>query len=382
MQLKEKLHRLSMQNRTRTRMPLSKRDANLITIDGRVALNFASNDYLGLIKEPSITQALIEGARRYGVGSASSSLICGYFDSQKQVEEAFAEWLGVDRTLYFNSGYLANLGVLTTLADRNTTLLSDKYCHASLLDGITLSRARHHRYAHHDMQALEHLAQQKKPDVIVTESIFSMEGHITDLSKLRNIAKQSGATLILDDAHGLGILGQHGRGILEHDPHLQQQNTCVIAPLGKAFNAIGAIVAGQKDRIEAILQTASTYRYTTALPPALACALNAALIRVKKDHWRREVLYERIDYFKKEALLRDLPLTSSDRSPIQSILVGDNPRVLKLQKSLLHAGFFVACIRPPTVPQGKARLRISLNCLHTPKDILLLLNTLHQELTS
>ncbi len=375
-----KLAYLDTQARRRSRPIIDSRDDNLIAIDHQNYINFASNDYLGLIKHPKITSTFLKAANQYGFGSGSSGVVSGYFDIQCELEKKFAKWLQVDRTILFNSGYLANIGVIGSLAWRSCTILSDRLCHASILDGIHLSRAKHYRYQHNSINHLKMLSEKKAPDIIITESLFSMEGDIAPIQEIMMLAKQCRANVIIDDAHGIGILGQHGRGISEHANITQDQFTCLVSPLGKAFNGMGAIVAGKEDIIEPILQFARSYRYTTALPPAICAGLLTVLDVVIDETWRRDKLNEIIHFFNEQANDKGLKIVSSDTTPIRSIIIGDNQKVTQLQQKLLANGFYTAAIRPPTIPENSARIRISLNCLHTQQQVSCLLNHISEYL--
>lgn len=353
----------------RRRYPFSDRKANLIKYQSKTYLNFSSNDYLGLENHPDIKESIQQGVEKYGFGSSASCLVSGYSQMHEAVENQFSEWLGVDRTLLFSSGYHANLGVITSFATRQNTIFSDKFCHASILDGIQLSRAKHFRYAHNNISHLSNLCLRHKPDFLITESVFSMEGDIAPISQLVELAQTHHAGLILDDAHGIGVLGQKGKGILEYAKIHPSQITCLILPLGKAFNGMGGMVAGQSEIIEHILQFARSYRYTTGLPPAVCSGLLASLKLVSQEAWRREKLQENIFNFNQSAQKQGLALISSEPTPIRSINLKDNKLVLKVQEGLLEDGFYVSAIRPPTVPQNTARIRISLNALHSKKQI-------------
>jgi 8-amino-7-oxononanoate synthase len=367
--VQEKLEDWEHQSLSRTRLTISRTEANQVTVNSLPCIHFCKNDYLGLGKHPKIIEATIQGLQHYGLGSGASSVVAGYYSSQQKCEEEFAEWLGVDRAILFSSGYLANLGVMATLADRSCTVFSDKMSHASLLDGIQLSRAKHYRYRHRDLVDLSRLAQFKKPDLIISEGVFSMEGCMAPLKSLIEIADQYQASVIIDDAHGIGVLGEEGRGICEHSGIDPRKLACLIAPMGKAFNAMGAMVAGRAEIIEAILQFTRTYRYSTALPPAIAEGILATLHVIKVERWRREKLKDLIHFFTEKALEKGLVLSSTECTPIKSIIIGDSQRVVALQKHLLHQGFFVSCIRQPTVPKNSARVRICLNYDHTPVQI-------------
>lgn len=341
-------------------------------------INFCSNDYLGIRQHPRILQAFSAGASKYGLGSGSSALIGGYYPVHAELEERFAKFFQRDSAILFNSGYHANIGVITALANRNRRIFVDRFCHASILDAIVLSRAKYRRYAHNNTENLCHfLAKEScQHSLIISESIFSMEGDLAPVAELANIAKKYQSTLIIDDAHGVGVLGHYGKGICEQAGLSQEQVPVLVAPLGKAFGGLGAIVAGSSELIDSLVQFSRTYRYTTALPPAIAYAVLQALQIVATEIWRRERLNELIAFFCREAGQRELPLLSSSQTPIQAILIGDNERVMTIKNQLHSAGIAVAAIRPPTVPVNTARLRISLSCEHTEKQILRLLDLL------
>lgn len=344
-------------------------DKNEICVSGQTCLDFSSNDYLGLKKHPRILDALIQACQTHGFGSGASAFISGYSSLHAEVEVSFAQWLGVEAAVLFGSGYAANIGIIGALSQRDDTILSDKLCHASLLDGIVLSRANHIRYPHHGLAHLETLLKKHTPQLMVTESIFSMEGDIAPISQLAHLAKQYHCGLIIDDAHGIGVLGQTGKGVSEHFELNSDDYTCLVMPLGKAFNAMGAMVAGSKTVVETIVQFAKSYRYSTALPPAVGFAIQTTLAVIQQESWRQQRLEENILHFIACAEARGLTLHTADRTPIKSILVSGNEQVVSLQHWLFSKGFYVSAIRPPTVPKHKARLRISLNAQHTLEQI-------------
>lgn len=353
---------------------------NRIFLDGNRVVNFSSNDYLGLSSHPEITASFSNSAKKYGFGSGSSALICGYSDAHAELEEAFAKWLNVDTAIFFNSGYMANSGVISAICDRSDIIFSDKLCHASILDGIQLSRSKHIRYKHCDPQHLTQLSKANKPNLIVTESVFSMEGDIAPIKNIAEIAKHHQSGLLIDDAHGIGWLGNNGGGICEHQNITQEQFSCLILPLGKAFNGIGSIVAGQNSVIESVLQFSKTYRYTTALPAAICATLKKSLQVIIDEQWRRVQLKNNIRFFLDYAKLKELTLSSHDETPIKSILIRNNEKTHKIQEILLSNGFYTSSILPPTVPKNSARLRISLNCHHTESQIIALLDCVAGEL--
>ena len=363
----------------RQRYTVAGREDGAITIQNETLINFSSNDYLNISQHEGVKKAYEEGVRRYGLGSGASALVSGYSVAHQQLEEAFAKFINRPKALLFNSGYHANLGVLTTFANKNTVIVADKLCHASLTDGALLTRATYRRYRHNDVEhAKEIIEKSNKQPLLISESVFSMEGDIAKISHLAQLAKEYQAMLMVDDAHGIGVLGQQGKGISEHFQLNTDAIPCLITPLGKALGGLGAIVSGTQDVIEALVQLARTYRYTTALPAALCHAMLSALKIIEKESWRRQQLQSLVRFFIKECHHRQLVLSSEDETPIKSIVIGSSREALLLQKKLYQHHFFVACIRPPTVPPHTARLRISLNCVHTEQHITQLLDLIKE----
>jgi 8-amino-7-oxononanoate synthase len=368
--LHQKNQRWAQQGRTRIRTVVERgKTANQLHVNGKTYVDFASNDYLGLNQHPHITAELACAVQRYGLGSAASAWVTGYSKEHARLEAQFAEWLQVDRALLFNSGYHANLGILSALVGRSDCVFSDKLCHASLLAGIALSRAHHVRYRHNDFEHVQQLAKQRRPHLLVTESIFSMEGDVAPIHDLFALAEQYQCGLLIDDAHGIGVLGATGAGIKEYCALSAHPLMCFILPLGKAFNGCGAVVAGSHTVIETLVQFAKTYHYTTALPPAFCVALQSALQVIQKETWRREQLQANILFFTHYAQAKGLTRSSAEISPIQPLCVTDNQQLRQLQEELAEQGFYVAAIRAPTVPDQRPRLRISLNSLHTTDQI-------------
>ena len=378
LQSKNSLASLDQHTRLRKRRVVSARTSQAYTIDNKSLINFAGNDYLGLAQDDRIQQSFINGIHEFGFGSTSSPMITGYSTAHQELEESFADFCGRERALFFNSGYHANLGVITTFANRHTPIIADKHIHASLIDAITLSRAPLYRYRHHDLNhaesiLLEHTRQQT---LLITESVFSMTGEITHAHKLSKLAKNNNATLIMDDAHGIGILGKHGRGITEHFNQNGHDIPLLISPFGKAVAGMGAMVSGSHDDIEYLLQHARTYCYSTAMPPAACRATQMALQIIRNETWRLEKLRALIQFFHDQAAARNIALIASDMTPIKCILTNNNEHALHLQHKLMTNGFFVAAIRPPTVPANASRLRISLSTAHTENEITTLLDIL------
>ncbi|ADC61482.1 8-amino-7-oxononanoate synthase [Allochromatium vinosum] len=337
-------------------------------VDGRPMLSFCGNDYLGLANHPEVIAALRDGAERWGVGSGAAHLVNGHSRAHQALEEALAAFTGRPRALLFSTGYMANLGVISALAGRTDTVFEDRLNHASLLDGALLSRARLRRYPHADAQALKRLIDSDPARLIVTDGVFSMDGDLAPLPELATIARDSGAWLMVDDAHGLGVLGHEGRGSLDHFGLGPEDVPILMGTLGKAFGTFGAFVAGSEELIETLIQSARSYIYTTATPPALAEATLASLAITRREHWRRERLTEWIERFRTGATRIGLNLMDSP-TPIQPILAGSAEQALAWSAALEAAGLLVTAIRPPTVPEGTARLRITLSAAHTADDI-------------
>lgn len=375
-QIKKRTQQYQAKSLARHRNITHKRNPqkNHIYINGKCCIDFSSNDYLSLGAHQKIKSSFQRAAKRYGVGSGSAAFVSGYSHECQKLEEQFSHWMQVDQAVMFNSGYHANIGVISALANRSSTVLSDKLCHASLLDGILLSRCKHYRYAHNNASHLRDLATQKKADLVITESIFSMEGDIAPIKEILNITRQLRSSLIIDDAHGIGIIGQHGRGIFEKEQLQQSDVLALILPLGKAFHGLGAMVVGRQEIISSIMQWAKSYRYSTMLPAAIYVALQSSLTVINEEPWRREQLASNIRFFLEYAADKAIPLSSTDITPIKSVLVGNSKTTLAAHDYLLSQQIFLPAILPPTVPPHKARLRVSLNTLHTEQQISYLLD--------
>ncbi|WP_264435481.1 aminotransferase class I/II-fold pyridoxal phosphate-dependent enzyme [Coxiella endosymbiont of Dermacentor marginatus] len=372
--IKSKLDRCAQNSLLRRRFVITDRGSNnLIGVNGQSCINFCNNDYLGLANHPAVKEAFVQGIQTYGVGSGSSALVSGHFKPQQQLEVKFSEFLLRDQAIFFNSGYMANLGVITSLSRNKDIILSDKFCHASLLDAIQLSKAQNYRFRHNNLEHFHYLLNLKKPNIVITEGVFSMEGDFSPLSAINHHIIGKNILFIVDDAHGIGILGKNGRGSCEKWGLTQLEIPCLITSLGKAFGCAGAIVSGRKDFIEAILQFSRSYRTTTALPPAICMAALKSVEIIQTEYWRRERLNELINFFIEQTESRGLQLISRDETPIKCLLVADNKRIQRIQEKMLEKGFFISCIRPPSVPKDTARIRISLNCLHTKEQIIQLL---------
>jgi len=347
-----------------------------VVVDGQPLLAFCSNDYLGLANHPEVIAAWQAGAERWGVGGGASHLVIGHSTPHHQVEEALAELTCRPRALLFSTGYMANLGAITALVGQGDTVLQDRLNHASLLDGGLLSGARFNRYLHNDAASLaKRLDKATGNTLVVTDGVFSMDGDLADLPALAEVARARGAWLMVDDAHGLGTLGAQGGGIVEHFGLGIEDVPVLIGTLGKACGTAGAFVAGSEELIEALVQFARPYIYTTSQPPALACATLKSLELLRRETWRREHLGALIRQFRLGAEAIGLTLMDSP-TPIQPILIGDSAQALRLSQMLRERGLLVTAIRPPTVPAGSARLRVTLSAAHSEAQVQLLLNAL------
>ena len=346
-------------------------------IDGRPMLNFSSNDYLGLAGHPEVVAALQRGASEYGVGSGAAHLVSGHSSAHHALEEELAEFTGRPRALLFSTGYMANLGVISALLGRGDNIYQDRLNHASLLDGGLLSRARLKRFPHARTEVLERqLQEQEKGEALVAvDGVFSMDGDIAPLDRLAPACRRHGAWLMVDDAHGLGVLGREGRGSLEHFGLNDGDVPILMGTLGKAFGTFGAFVAGSEQLIESLIQRARSYIFTTALPPAVAEATRSSLRLVREEGWRRERLGELIARFRERLAELGLPLMPSE-TPIQPILAGSSEQALAWSRLLEAKGLLVSAIRPPTVPEGGARLRITLSAAHSDRQLQRLLDAL------
>lgn len=348
-----------------------------IKVDGKEYVSFCSNDYLGLASHPQLVKAMQQGAERYGVGSGASHLITGHSHAHHALEQELAEFTGRQRALLFSTGYMVNLGTVAALLDRHDSVFEDKLNHASLIDAGRLSDARLLRYAHADIGSLSSQldSSDASTKLIVTDGVFSMDGDLAPLPELVKVSQQHNAMLMVDDAHGLGVIGKHGGGSPEHFGLDSDQVPILVGTLGKAFGTFGAFVAGSDDLIETLIQKARSYIYTTALPPAVAEATRAALQLVKTESWRREHLTSLIKRFRNGAAQQGLALMPSS-TPIQPLVVGEAEQAIAVSNALLDKGFLITAIRPPTVPDGSARLRITLSAAHSEDHVDRLLEAL------
>ncbi|ODS24279.1 8-amino-7-oxononanoate synthase [Candidatus Endobugula sertula] len=371
-----------VQNRYRQRYNMSTPQAVNVTVDQRAYLAFCNNDYLGLANHPASIVSMQQVAAQYGVGSGASHLVYGHSKIHHRLEKALAAFTDRERALLFSTGYMANLGVISALTGRGDTIYEDRLNHASLIDAGLLSQASVKRYRHNDLHQLESLlsADQAKRKLVVVDGVFSMDGDLAPLPELSALCSKYQAQLMVDDAHGFGVLGKQGGGCAEHFKLTVEQLPILVGTLGKSFGSFGAFVAGSDALIETLIQVARTYIYTTALPPAVAAATSTTLTLLQEESWRRDKLNDVIRYFRQGAKKLGLPLIpllpSQPMTPIQPILLGDDALVMSVAATLREQSILVGAIRPPTVPEGTARLRITLNVHHDQSDIDKLLDAL------
>ncbi|WP_455229993.1 8-amino-7-oxononanoate synthase [Geopseudomonas aromaticivorans] len=340
-----------------------------VVVDGQPLLAFCSNDYLGLANHPAVVRALQQGAEKWGVGGGASHLVVGHSQPHHALEEALAEFTGRPRALLFSTGYMANLAAVTALVGQGDSVLEDRLNHASLLDAGLLSGARFSRYLHNDADSLaKRLDKAEGNTLVVSDGVFSMDGDLADLPALCAEARKQGAWLMVDDAHGFGPLGASGGGIVEHFGLGIDEVPVLVGTLGKAFGTAGAFVAGSEELIETLIQFARPYIYTTSQPPAVACATLKSLELLRSEGWRREHLNALIARFRAGASALGLELMDSP-TPIQPILIGDSARAVEFSRLLRERGLLVGAIRPPTVPAGTARLRVTLSAAHSEAQV-------------
>ncbi len=370
--IQRQLLELQQQQRFRERHVVSGSSGSSLSVNGEMLLNFADNDYLGLRTHPQLAQACAQSAHDYGVGSGASALISGYSDQHQGLERELAEFLGYDKALLFSSGYLANQAVLSSLCQAGDGIFSDQLNHASLIDGCRLSRADVYRFEHANTEELSALLNKhvkvndSQQNFILSDGVFSMDGDCAAYVQLQALARQYSAMLIIDDAHGVGVMGANGRGSWEavgaDKPDL------LIGTLGKAFGTQGAYVAASEEIIDWLIQKARSYIYTTALAPPIAAATRASLQLIKEGSKLRQHLAQNIAYFRSGADKIGLQILDS-QTPIQAVILGAEQRVIDWSASLKQSGILVGAIRPPTVPEGTCRLRITLSAAHTKNEI-------------
>lgn len=363
------LLQLQEQHLLRKRKIVSSAQGPSLVVDGQPCLSFCSNDYLGLANHPVLKEAAILGLEHYGVGAGASAVISGHSAAHEALEVMLANFVGMSRALYFSNGYMANIGIIPALVDSGDVVFSDRLNHACLIDGARLSRAEFKVYPHGDAERLATLlAKSTHPNkLVVTDAVFSMDGDIAPLADILALCERYDARLVVDDAHGFGVLGQQGRGTLSH-LGITSDRLIYMGTLGKAAGVYGAFVAAHANMIEWLLQRARTYIYTTASPAFLATALMASIKVIEQEQWRRDQLQLLARRLKERLAGMPWQLLPSDTA-IQPLIVGDNVTALRLMDGLRTQGIWVPAIRPPTVPKGTARLRISLSAAHTEAHI-------------
>jgi 8-amino-7-oxononanoate synthase len=352
-------------------------DGPRIVVDGKPLLDFASNDYLGLAQHPALREALTHAAARWGVGAGAAHLLGGHRDEHAALEEKLARWTGREHALLFSTGYMANLGVVGALLGAGDVCVQDKLNHASLIDAARLAGGELIRYRHADAESAARQldARPNAAAILATDAVFSMDGDVAPLAALSALCRDEHATLMVDDAHGIGVLGADGAGSLSEARLAQDDAPVLMATLGKALGVAGAFVAGSAALIDGLVQFARSYVYTTAMPPALAAAASAAVDIARDDGDRRAHLHRNIAQFREGSAKRSISLLAST-TPIQPIPTGDSATALAAAQRLEDAGFYVPAIRPPSVPVNGARLRVSLSAAHAQADIERLLDAL------
>ena len=377
-QITSDLQKIRQQNLYRTPRIINNKNAVEIVVDGKQLINFSSNDYLGFAKHPEIRAAVKDAALEKGVGSGASPLICGKTSLHYELEKKLAHATGRDRALLFSCGYMANMGVVQALT-RTTQqgIFMDEQCHASIVDGVLVSKAKFKRYQHACPESLRKMLEKHnyKRKLVLTESLFSMDGDIAPLQEIYAVCRDYQACLIVDDAHGFGVLGETGMGSLESFQLSQEEVPLIMATFGKALGVQGAFVAGKEEFVEILVQKARPYIYSTSMTITNVAGVTKALDLVKKEAPRRRHLKRLIAHFKTGANAL-IPTISHDHSPIQSLVIGSPEKTIELSKLLEKKGVFVVAIRPPTVPRGTSRLRISITADHTIDQVTFLLESL------
>ena len=378
-QLNNELHEKKLNGALRLRVVSQSDTGSHVVIEGKSYHNFSSNDYLGLANHPDVKRAAMESIEKYGVGSGASHLVTGHHLEHHKLEKELAEYTGREAALFFDSGYKANNAVLETLLGKNDVVYQDKLNHASLVDGGLHCGAALRRYAHNDVAHLESLIEKAKqksaPDsrhLVVSDSVFSMDGDIAPVSDLSAAAKKHNFALMLDDAHGFGVLGGRGAGIVEQAGLSQDDLPILMATLGKALGVGGAFVAGSQALIDTLVNGARNYIYSTAPPPSMASAARTALQILQAEPQRREQLRENVRHFRERLIQEDSVLASrllDSETPIQGVVVGENERALSMSEALRKRGYWITAIRPPTVPTNTARLRITLSAAHSIEHV-------------
>jgi 8-amino-7-oxononanoate synthase len=378
-ELQGELDALQRDGLKRTRRTLELPCGPQAQVDGQPLISFCSNDYLGLANDPALVDAACAGARVWGVGSGASHLVSGHLGAHAALEQKLAEFTGFARALLFSTGYLANLGIVPALVGRNDAVFADRLNHASLIDAVQLSRADSQRYPHADIATLERLlaTSTARRKLILTDAVFSMDGDLAPLPGLLALAERFDAWLVVDDAHGFGVLGRQGRGSIAHFNLPAAERLVYMGTLGKAAGAAGAFVAGSATVIEWLQQRARSYIFTTASSPIIACALASSLDLIAAGDARRQHLWQLVAQLRDGLAATRWPLLPSPTA-IQPVIIGDNHDTLRIAGALYARGLWVPAIRPPTVPKGTARLRVSLTAAHSEAQLARLVDALRE----
>ncbi|MBU2965066.1 8-amino-7-oxononanoate synthase [Amphritea sp. 2_MG-2023] len=378
-QLHAELQARKAQSLYRQRRILQSPQSPQVMVDGKACLAFCSNDYLGLANHPEVIAGLKAGADRYGVGGGASHLVNGHSQAHHALEEELADFTGRPRALLFSTGYMANIGAITALLDKRDGVFQDRVNHASLLDGGLLSGARFQRFLHNDADNLNTRLQRTdaRRKLVVCDGVFSMDGDLAELPTICDTAAQHKAWVMVDDAHGFGCIGAQGRGTVDHFGLGNDDVQILVGTLGKAFGTSGAFVAGSEELIETLIQHARTYIYTTSMSPAVAAATRVSLKLLQQDEWRRDKLNDLILRFRQGCEQLGLPVMAS-ATPIQPIMVGAADRAMAISAALEAKGIYIGAIRPPTVPEGGARLRVTFSATHTDAQLDRLLDALDE----
>ncbi len=380
--LQQRLNQRTDEGLLRERPVVQSAQKNELLVDGKSLINFSGNDYLGLANSETARQSVKENVELYGFGSGASHLICGHQQPHETLENELAAFMERDAALTFSSGYMANLAIIQCLSARGDVIIADKLNHASLIDGVKLSQATSRRYSHCDLTALERrLKNAPQNKFVVTDSVFSMDGDIAPLTEIVALCERYNAILIVDDAHGFGVLGETGKGCIEHFGLNQKQLPVLMCTLGKSLGSYGAFISGEQVLVDYLIQFARSYIYTTAMPAMIAAASLENLKFLIHHPEINHRLKDNIQYFKsccKQVKVFPMPSITA----IQPVIIGDNKKLLRVNKQLKEAGILVAAIRPPTVAENSGRLRITLNAAHSRNDIKRLVDTLATAISS
>ncbi|HBO97852.1 MAG TPA: 8-amino-7-oxononanoate synthase [Candidatus Omnitrophica bacterium] len=366
----EELAALERQGLKRCLRDVTGAQGRKIILDGKEVLNFCSNNYLGLADDPRLRRAAVECIEQEGIGSGASRLVCGNMTALRELEETIARFKGAESCLTFSTGYMANVGIISSVFGRDDIIFSDRLNHASIIDGIILSQARFKRYPHNDMEALEKMLRAAtgfRRRGIITDSVFSMDGDIASLDKIVELARQYDCLVMIDEAHALGVMGKNGKGLAEH-LGVEDKIDIQMGTLSKAAGSFGAYCCGSKALIDFLINKARSFIYTTAMPPAVAAAAQRAVEIIRDEPTLRQKLWMNTEYFKKGVDQMGFN-TLKSQTPIIPIVVGESSVAVEFSRRLLEEGIFVSAIRPPTVPAGTARLRLTVMATHTREDL-------------